>query len=101
MMDESWNDIPLYTIYQNNIRKLRPNCGVTGQLIIYRTYSIVTQSLYSFNRQYGHYINEVFDIFRFVYSENQAIEFEQIGDTTLQVGPQLHITCYKRHSVIL
>ena len=49
MMDESWNDIPLYTIYQNNIRKLRPNCGVTGQLIIYRTYSIVTQSLYSFN----------------------------------------------------
>ena len=48
MMDESWNDIPLYTIYQNNIRKLRSNCGVSGQLIIYRTYSVVTHSLYLF-----------------------------------------------------
>ena len=44
MMDESWNDIPLYTIYQNNVRKPRSNCGVTGQLILYRTYSNLTQS---------------------------------------------------------
>ena len=49
MMDESWNDIPLYTIYQNNIRKPRSNCGVTGQLILYRTYSNLTQSFDSFH----------------------------------------------------
>ena len=47
-MDESWNDIPLYTIYQNNIRKLRSNCDVSVQLIIYCTYSIIAHNLYSF-----------------------------------------------------
>ena len=48
MMDESWNDFPLYTIYQNNIRKLRSNCGVTGQLIIYLLLNF-NPKFYSFN----------------------------------------------------